>query len=434
MVFILTILPSISYAACKKLTGNIVFMDFDNSKEEMKAARQSAESNCQNFTVVNNEVDAKKLFKSFNSKKIPIDDLILSGHSGSMGFSGTNFKLNHDELVSLIDKNPFVKSHLNNLFLWGCYTNNIAKLDVWLKNIPHLDYVFGFKKKSPLDSQLLGAEFLGKALAYKNQLKEKKSLEEIKSFLDETVVPGNSQYHYVFPAIYGHLRCENSKAKEFYYVIDQIEDGTKSEINNFSEFKKECSSKIETYNKEFKDQLTKYWNGYKEMPGINDVDSKNPEVNPIRMTAYPWANDNEHCFSGEGFDIGEGNFLSIGQILNLIFTKTIQKNYFAFFKDDATKLTAILEKLGNHKELIGMLQKEPNLRRREVQNLSHDLSQLANNKTVTDQLKKDEVKDFTNIAYRIKKYLLDMDDRCVDIEWIDEKSDFKKPPSFCLQP
>ena len=236
ILFFILLLPALGFAECKVRSGNVVFFDFDNSKEEIEGAKQVADEKCQNFYVFKSEKEARATLKNIESSGEEISSMILSGHHKFGIFWGDNFHMTIGGINDLMDEFPKTKDSIKNLYLWGCYTNNLDKLDRWLKGLPKLEYVFGYTQKAPLSKQMTGVDYLKSAMLHQGELEKMDSLEKVKNFLDNKLVPGSSpDFQFVSAAIYGKAKCDNGNYKDFYYYVDHIEGGTKSNIDKYSD-------------------------------------------------------------------------------------------------------------------------------------------------------------------------------------------------------
>lgn len=408
-----------SFSECAGKNGNVVFFDFNGSPEEIDGAKKIADQKCQNFYAVKSEDDANKILKKIEDTNGDISSLILSGHHKFGIFWGNNFHMTIGGMSDLFDKYPKLKDRTKNLYLWGCYTNNVDKLERWLKSFPNLNYVFGYSHKAPLSNQFTGVEYLERAMTHQDELEKIDALDKIKNFLDK-MLPGTPNYHYVSAAIYGKARCENPNYKDFYYSIDQIEGGTKSNIEHFSE-RGQCKDAKKEYSKKYQDMLQDYWSGDKEIMSLESPGSKDPSKNPVRMDFYPWANKFGFCFNDSTFPGEAGSRISIGQVLNLIYYQTIKTNFFNYFKED---IEEALKKLPQEEsDIRDLLSKGQNLTRKEIISLNKLIEKKPNKSEGLEQLN-----------FKIKKYLVDLDDRCADVNWLEDVKSIPKQPKACTTP
>lgn len=421
ILFLLFTIPFKVFAECKSKAGNVLFFDFNSSVEEVDGAKETAELKCQNFQVIRSEKAAKAALQKIEKSGQEISSLIMSGHHKAGMFWGKNFSISSQGFSDLLDKYPKSKSSVKNLYLWGCYTNNVDKLDTWLKSFPELNYVFGFTQKSPLSKQITGVDYLKSAMLHQDDLQKIESLDEVKEFLDTTLVPGSSKnFHFVSAAIYGKALCDPAKYNSFYYSVNQIEGGTHSTISGAKD-KEACPDAEAAFASKYKKLLSDYWNGNIEVMPLEDPVSKDRIKNPIRMDIYPWANKYAYCFKDNFFDIDGENLVGQGQLLNLVYFNDLKKNFFVYFKEDADRLKGKLS--GKNQALVDLLKKGKDLTRKEILALNDGLNQLT---PATP-----EVKAF---AFKLKKFLVNLDDRCADIHWLDAPSAIRKPPKFCTEP
>ncbi len=419
LFFFITILFSVlAQANCRKLVGNVVFFDFNESPEEIVGAKKVAAEKCQNFRSVRSEGEARKVLADIEKSGEDVSSLIMSGHHRFGVFWGKNFKMTIGGISDLIEEFPKTKSSVKNLFLWGCYTNNIDKLERWLKSFPNLDYVYGFSHKSPLSHQVTGVDYLQKAMRMQDELAKNDSLEKVKTFLDKAI-PGSPNFHFVSAAIYGKAKCDPANYKDFYYSIDHIENGTKSSIDHFTD-KSQCDGAKKTFEKSYASMLKSYWTGEKEILSLSDPESKIAAKNPIRIDLYPWANKFSFCFNKSTFKTGTGQEIGLGHMLNLVYFQNIKAHFFKYFSSDTD---GVKSALGQHPEILAQLNKGSQLTRKEVIELELALSRINPQTQILQAY-----------AFKLKAFLVNLDDRCVDVNWLEDVKDIQKPPSFCTSP
>lgn len=407
------------WADCQEKSGNMVFFDHDDSVEEVEGAQKIAAQKCQNFYVIKSQAEAETVFKKIDSERGEISSLIISGHHVGGVYFGKNFRGGLTEMTDLMDRFPRLKASTRNLYLWGCYTNNIDKLEKWLKSFPNLNYVFGYSHKAPLSNQLTGVDYLERALLHQEELEKIDSLDNVKTYLDQ-LIPGSSNFHFISAAIYGKPRCENKDFKDFYYSIDQIEGGTKSSIDRITDTKK-CKEASTDFKTKYQTMLSDYWSGKKDVLPLNAAGSKNAMTNPIRMDFYPWANKYSFCFPNAIFKTTANVEVGIGQTLNLIYFHTIRDNFFEYFKND---ITTVRGQLGaNDAQIANLLGKGKELTREEVLELHRLLNKKAK---PSSQVK--------SLNFKLKKFLVDMDDRCADVTWLEDVEGIQPPPKACVEP
>jgi hypothetical protein len=409
---------SLSFSNCKPTNEHVIFFDFNDSPEEIEGAKQSAESKCQTFHAFKSEDEAKVALKKIEDSGDKIDSMILSGHHKFGIFWGKNFHFTIGGMSDFLDNYPKAKASLKNLYLWGCYTNNVDKLERWLKSFPNLNYVFGYTHKAPLSNQITGVEYLKLAMEHQNDLEKIDSLEKVKLYLDKLIPGSSANYHYVSAAIYGRNFCNQSNYKDYYYAIDQIEGGTKSSIDRFSD-RGQCNDAASQFKKSYMDVVEAYWSGEKEMMSLSAQGSKDPKINPIRMDFYPWANKFAYCFKDSLFNVGKDSQIGLGQTLNLIYFQNIKENFFEYFKKDIEAAKADLK----DSDLVSKLSKGKELTRKEIIDLNNSLDKATpKNKSITD------------LNFKIKKFLVNLDDRCADVNWLEDVTEIKTPPKFCTSP
>jgi hypothetical protein len=267
---------------------------------------------------------------------------------------------------------------------------------------------------------MTGADYLNSSMMYQEEIDKKSSLADVKSFLDTSLVPGSSpNYHYVNAAIYGKDHCPNADVHDYYYWIEQVEGGTKSNITNYTD-RSQCDSIVSDYKNTVNQQILDYWQGKREPLSLDTPESKDPSKNPIRTTLYPWANNNSYCFKNSELQLDINTKVTQGQLLNLVYFQTIKSNFFKYFQNDVASVAAQTK----DPDIKAALGKGSNLTR-------SDLIGLAAKMNAADP-QSQQMKD---LSFKMQNYLVNLDDNCANITWLDDGIEhIDRPPKFCTSP
>jgi hypothetical protein len=85
------LLSESGHAECSSLVGHTVFVDLNNSEEEVVAAAKATQEKCQTFHLAKSMQETEQIFQKLETAKEGIESLIISGHAGWSGFTGHNF-------------------------------------------------------------------------------------------------------------------------------------------------------------------------------------------------------------------------------------------------------------------------------------------------------------------------------------------------------
>jgi hypothetical protein len=421
---------------CQGLSGTKVFMAFNPAPEEVEQAREAAADACENFTVVSSQKQADQTFAKLNKSGEKITSLILSGHAVEGKFYGDNpMSMSQDQFIAFLNKYPTARDNIETPYFWGCYSTDVEKLEKWLSASKNFNRVYGFRQLAPLSSQMVGAEYLRRALTQDDALKKATSLDEVKKILDKDAGDGNGFYT-VTAAVWG--KCEKCGGEEYYYYVspDDASDPQSpldSHLVDYSEYKKQCGSTMADYLKDTYPLMRKYWEGKLPIPDPDSKVSTDPKQFPLRRGIYPQLNINEHCFT-QGFLVDPKVWINIGQTVNLIFLPNIEGNFFQYFASDVSAAVAALKHTGLS-TVRNALKKGDKMTRADIYQADKALMKMIKKGTY-GSAKKSEIETLKKFTRTFDQILYEMRDQCVPLEWQDkDKASIPVDiPSTCTTP
>jgi len=289
----------------------ILFVDLNNGKTEIAAARRVAKAKGKELIVYPSKGEE---FKFENLKTIITDNsfssLCLSGHNGGNTYNGETGSVDVVELMSAIASSPSHQS-IEGLYLLGCNGANKAKIFFWKEALPNLKFIAGYDGSAPLSSNVNGVKYFEDALGKQSQITASKNTQILKQLM--TTLNSVNNFDSAVYASCGPLK------KEYLYLP------RRSGGERFGEFSSlECVAKIQDFKSNYLETIKKYWSGKLE-PTLQTPSSG------FLKDAYVFMRKNEHCFADEvlmGFD-GD-------QLLFLRFNQAFNENYFEYYKDDLT--------------------------------------------------------------------------------------------------
>lgn len=138
----------------------IVFIDLNNSFNEVKAARKAAQARGEKFYVFPSS-DAEKPYKAAQFRKsleklstegVEITSLVVSGHhtqySGYYGEDHTN-AIHPDELREELKRFPKIRNSIRSFFGAGCHSMTKSQTQKWINYFGNLEACYGYMDIGP---------------------------------------------------------------------------------------------------------------------------------------------------------------------------------------------------------------------------------------------------------------------------------------------
>lgn len=159
--------------------AQILFLDTNNSKNEIDIVRAFAVKQKQELTVLRgeeNELLGKidQYLSMLEQSNQTLKIFIASGHSNGEMFFGASGRIQNEELAAVLEKHS--RDDLKMVILLGCYTNTPGNLfKHWLKLFPSAGLIAGYESIGASNRSLPGLSFLKTLLENQNSFLQLKS-------------------------------------------------------------------------------------------------------------------------------------------------------------------------------------------------------------------------------------------------------------------
>jgi hypothetical protein len=221
LLLTLALLSPLAHAAT---TEDVLFLDFNASIKEKKAAREAAKASgrgfraypdttdaegeeihnlriektrlaaqldgpcedvetaaCQKLKARNKEVrhrlsELKKKY-SISEKDFvkvvaeqaatgrPVSTLVISGHDGTGIFSGDFGDMEDSDIAEILSQHPGLKEGIRSMHLWGCNTTTPGSLMMnWTKHFPNAMFIAGYDDSAPANTREAGWKYLSSVM------------------------------------------------------------------------------------------------------------------------------------------------------------------------------------------------------------------------------------------------------------------------------
>lgn len=355
--------------------ADVLFIDFNNSKKEIDAARKAsqmrgeklivfpmlndddaklisqlkkelssskalyhkcgASPSCDKFSdkviLVEariNEINSKyalnpegiqKQLAQLDTRKINLSSVVISGHDGNAQFFGTNGAVHERDLEEAFKKCSPVGDSVRSVMLWGCYTANIGSIsNSWKKMLPNIELIAGFDGVAPSGEKLASSQYLEDILVQEKKL---------------TAIKDKKQLQAVFKSLKSVPTTNASLCTDNAFVTNKL-------ALSMDEINKVCGSL------DF-EKIVSIFNCYKNAVAPNCVNPpQNTSSGELRLV-YNKLQETRHCWEWEA----PPDFPSLDVLIRLIFFDNVKKNILKFAKDDFKKLDELMIKLGAPSDL-----------------------------------------------------------------------------------
>lgn len=149
-------------AAYAQERSAILFLNFNDAKNEIKQVRAAAEARGEDVVVIPEEgSDPKKRaylntklltqeLKKLQSSGVSVSSIIISGHSaGPQGFFGTQGEMTREELDQALQAVPKIQKSIRAVHLFGCYAAAKSGVKLWGALFPGAKLISGFHGSAP---------------------------------------------------------------------------------------------------------------------------------------------------------------------------------------------------------------------------------------------------------------------------------------------
>ncbi len=149
-------------AAYAQEKSAILFLNFNDAKNEIKQVRAAAEARGEDVVVIPEEgSDPKKSaylntkfltreLKKLQNSGVNVSSVIFSGHSaGPQGFFGTQGEMTREELDVAFQFAPKIQNSVRAVHLFGCYAAAKSGVKLWGALFPKAKLISGFHGSAP---------------------------------------------------------------------------------------------------------------------------------------------------------------------------------------------------------------------------------------------------------------------------------------------
>jgi hypothetical protein len=185
LLLICGLVPQLSF-------GDVLFINLNNSKFEVRATRDVAAKNDEaffEFKPDENEEDTLRQLEDFyevnNLADSKIDTLVFSGHSSGNEFFGSKQRdgiMDSNDIRKFASRHPEITENLKYLILPGCYTLSTGVLvKFWLNVFPNTRFFAGYSEIGASNTNSLGIQFVRSVMTYRNEFSKKTGLKLLPS-------------------------------------------------------------------------------------------------------------------------------------------------------------------------------------------------------------------------------------------------------------
>ncbi len=244
------------------------------------------------------------------------DSLVISSHHVSDFYSDYGSELDESDLSAVIEAHPAQQKNLASVYFWGCYNGAPMTMLFWKNTFPSAHVIAGWDGLAPEEHRAIDEDFL------KDMLIKEKSISDIADAKEMLAayraIPGISSSSAAFgdfcgPGLWvgpgGVTTFNSSKAKCDPGFTDDVQSNFLVAYNNYmaaTAGTDYAEVPADPHHSELRNDYTKF-REIEDCPGMENTKSLVP------------------------------------QMLNLIFFKTIEKNFQTFFGADLAKASQILK-------------------------------------------------------------------------------------------
>ncbi len=344
--------------------ADILFLDLNNSPKEIEAAKKAAKQRGEKLIVFPdkpmkfpNELAMQLGLKLADMKddktQKKISSVIISGHNGNGHFTGSKATLSYIELQDVIKSNPDLIDSVKSLYLWGCYTSTPGSIiNYWKPTFKNLDVIIGFDAKGPANNTLSGHKYLTDTLIKEKKMTDAKTDKEFKNIFNDLAHVRNvaasicRNETYISNTKFATLnklmeQCNVEESKKWVEVYDCYMHGVKPESSENQNL--DCS----------------------DVP-------KNTSNSKLR-DLYDYLHETSHCD-----DIIRTQGRDRDEIIRLIFSKNVMKNFLENNKECNSQINAFLADSGSVVKVD--VQDLLNSKRSEIKKKSSEISSAVSSK------------------------------------------------------
>ncbi len=406
----------------------ILFLNFNDAKNEIKHVRAAAEARGEELVVIPEEgSDPKKgaylnpkfltrELKKLEATGVSVSSIILSGHSaGPQGFFGTQGEMTREELDEAFQSAANMKKNIRAVHLFGCYAAAKSGVRLWGALFPKAKLVSGFHGSAPGSRSGEGYySFIQDLLKKEGEFLKKLDTDELNQKFRELN----------FALKMNTALCSGGR----YYVDSKgVVDLRNHAVNcPDSEIQKLKEGRLSVFLK---------YHLCSETPDV----PKSTQASDLR-SYYSLARKYQHCTA----EFRDWQIPSPDRVLRLIFFRNVLANFQEYFSESLGELPASIRSLQKAFPALGDLEIPEDLTlltRKQVRDLSDQLHlfmidsvekvRKMNSGTKKRALMKD-IQKLGQMHYRMLNFLVGTSAACVPMNWIEpeaSRGQLSKPPS-----
>jgi hypothetical protein len=414
-------------AAYAEEKSAILFLNFNDAKNEIKQVRAAAAARGEDLVVIPEEgSDPKKdaylntklltrELKKLQSSGVSVSSIILSGHSaGPQGFFGTHGEMTREELDEALHAAPKIQKSVRAVHLFGCYAAAKSGVKLWGALFPKAKLVSGFHGSAPGSRSGEGYySFIQDLLKKEGEFLKKLETDELNQKFRELK----------FALKMNTALCSGGR----YYVDSKgVVDLKKHSVNcPEAELQKLKEGRLSVFLK---------YHLCSETPDV----PKSTQSSDLR-TYYSTGRKFEHCVD----EFRDWQIPSPDRVLRLIFFRNILTNFQQFYSDDLGQIPDSIRSLQKAFPSLGQFEMPDDLtqlNRKKVRDVSDQLQLFLIDsvekvrKMKSGSKKKALMKDIQKLGkmrYLMQNFLVGTSPRCVPLNWIEPESargELSKPP------
>ena len=166
----------------------ILFFDFNNSFNEVEAAKKAAKKRGEKIFVYPTKESEKpfdmgqikKVLENLNNKNIEISSIVFSGHhTGSRGYYGEFGSMKPKEFRKKLAAYPNIRNSIRSIFGAGCHTMTKSQAKKWVNYFGNLESCMGYMKIGPGNLTASAGQNIYDFLVKEEQISKLNSIDRI---------------------------------------------------------------------------------------------------------------------------------------------------------------------------------------------------------------------------------------------------------------
>jgi hypothetical protein len=288
-------------AETRELEDNLSQLNSKTLKSKKKIRDLEGKLKRLKITLNSDRLDLENAAKSLDEKNKEIRLLTLEFSSAKKEFDQASQK------KEAAESTPSKRSHLESVYLWGCYSNTPEQTLWWKKEFPQLNMIAGFDGTAPLGTTQVARDLLGSLMEDEPAISSACTNQQLKSLLHSPQIQG-----------FGNTNAAIAILNENYCGISSRNMGTRT----FDEIEDACTQVEPQFIKGLS-LFGKYWLAAE--PGYASPPRQTGSGTPIREF-YNLVQRNQHC--SKIFEtVNPDEVPTPSAIRSILFFETFKKNF-----------------------------------------------------------------------------------------------------------